>query len=279
MGDPPAAGDYRDRGQLMCRWLVMCVLLTAATAFGWGLVGRTGRVHTGWAEEYYVDLKHFWDPGNGGGTNDLVGTNNVIVYGTTTTTSEGWDVGTSNANYVQATLQTDLGQTYTIMMWVRPDVSALDSNGSSSSALNQFGTLGSRKEWQGGGSTKTTHTVAGRVFGITNGQGSWSDQLVGFTATDDAWYHIAWTSRHNGATWEVETYINGVTDGPTSATAGYSPGQGSDILLQFAGTSVSDPTSDKWKFHGAVDKIRLYDAEKTEAFIQSVYDAENKDGH
>jgi hypothetical protein len=71
---------------------------------------------------------HWWYPSSSGNANDLIGSLNGTMKGGLTTSANGWEMGTADAKYVELAGPLDNGTSYTINVWINPDVTAMDAN-------------------------------------------------------------------------------------------------------------------------------------------------------
>lgn len=214
------------------------------------------------------DYLHFWNPAVTAEVDQGPGGQNANSVNFTPDSVDGWNMGTVDNKYVQITGPITNGTSYTATAWVKPNVSAINSNATGGFIFND---RTGANDWHlivGSTLTYGSSIFRGIAFYVS---GFASDNNTNIT--DDVWQHVALVVDDVNNT--IEVFVNGVSDGSSSMTG--TPRDSSTGQAAIGGFSPS-PTSSGDKYHGSIGKVRFYQRALTQAEIQSEYEADGETG-
>jgi hypothetical protein len=209
-----------------------------------------------------ADLWHFWNPGGGYGTNDIGSKPQHVTYvNTVTESTNGWDFGTGTG-YCNVNGPISNGSQMVFAAWAKPDVTAMSSHAAGgwlfSDRANSAGTI----DWQVLYQASSGLYIASLY---TNASSNVDVPLA--VASNGVWQHIAFSVADGG---QCVAFLNGY---PVSTSTVLNIVNGSSVNATVAWASWT-PRDGNTKYHGMLDKIRIYGVGKDAAFIKAIFDAE-----
>jgi hypothetical protein len=262
------------------RLTIIALLLTTLTAGAWTqeqLMRRAYGVRgAAPSTDLSADLWHFWNP-SVNGTNDMGSIpQNVTVYGTTATTTNGWEMGTVISNYaiVKGVISNEYN--YTVCAWVNPNTTAMISAGANGCILSDDGNNSVYPQTRDFifSYVYTSQKWRLLVFGNVGASVYSASALTASNAVNGVWQHISGVCDY--ASSNIFIYYNGVLSGSNSLySAPYwlTPNKSSAGSSCFGQLSYL-PTYGPTKYNGMIDKIRFYGTAKDAAFIQYLFNSE-----
>ena len=247
----------------MRRSFIMLLLVTGVV-YGQGAfpVGSRPQMMWEWATgdagvDLTVDLAHYWNPSGTLSADDQVGSLDGTLGGSLTNDAvNGWDMGTTDANFVTLSGPINNGTNYTIAAWCKPDVTNMDLNVSGGWILSDrtsgmdFQTLYNKADGK--------YVISVFYSGVSNIRG------IGTNAVHGVWQHVAFVVDSDNDV--LSAYFDGKL---VSSTAFSRTPANVNIGTSRIGMMT---TSGNQKWHGSLDQVRFYSAAKTAEFIQAIFD-------
>ena len=257
---------------------LLITLLTATLAHAQGYDARMADYVRAWqigaaggAIDITTGLQHYWNPGGGGGTNDLAsGTRNAILFGSVATTTNGWEFGTADGNYITLGGAISNGTSYALAVWAQPNKTAMDGHVSGGWLFCDRGPpaeLTTRSDFQ------LTYSKSSEKFRFSTHDSVNNNNSVQSTSTviNTQWVHLMGVVDAADST--VKMYVNGQLEATTTLTI--TPNNRSDVPAMIGNSSWFVDASRQ--YHGTLDKIRFYNNFAPDAeFVEAVYQADGQ---
>jgi hypothetical protein len=188
---------------------------------------------------------HWWNPGATLSSDDQAGSLDGTVSGAATVSTNGWEFGTHDSKYVVLDGPVSNGTAYTVSVWVRPDKTAMDANGSGGWVINDRA-VAAGMDWQINYSS-VSETWRWGVFDTA----SVLTAVGSSNVTHDAWQHVVGISAVTGIT----LYVDGVLEAHAALTNQPSDAATNDAVI---GGAAWNPDRAVTKYHGDVDDVRIW---------------------
>jgi hypothetical protein len=221
-----------------------------------------------WGFARLEGLQHFWHPATLN-ENDLIGTLNADSVNFNPNSSDGWNMGTADNQYVLLSTNIVNGTSYTVTAWIKPDITAMNLNTFGGWIVSDRTASGSTLDFQLIYDRSTAYGTRGYWMVAFNSAGS-DQRALNTNHTDNVWQHVAGVVDSVAGT--IRMYVNGVSGTATTLTITPNDSYAGRASI---GTASWDIGSVGLKYHGSIGRVRFYKRALSASEILKEY---NQDG-
>jgi hypothetical protein len=206
-----------------------------------------------------TDYLHFWNPASLDETDQGPGGNDADSRNFNPDSTNGWNMGTDDNNYVQLDGPITNGTSYTVTAWIKPDITAMNDHAAGGWIVSDRTTGGSTRDFQ------LNYNAISFAHRMTVFNSAGTLQYDNNTnVLNNVWQHLAGVVDSDAGT--IEVFVNGVSDGSTALTI--TPNDSYTGQAAIGGASWLATYSEA-KYHGSIGKVRFYQRALTQSEIQS----------
>ena len=218
-----------------------------------------------------TDYLHYWNPASLSEDDQADGLDATSPNFNPTT--NGWEMGTTDNNYVLCGGYITNGTSYTMTVWIKPDITAMNLNANGGWIVSDRGKA-TDYDFQLY-YTKSTSLFKVAVFDASSAANT---DGIGVDGTHDVWTHLAAVVDSTAET--LTMYTNAVSDGSSALTITPNDSwRGSGIYTDTTiGASFGTLINPAYKYHGSIGKTRFYNRALSQAELKAEMVADGNTG-
>jgi hypothetical protein len=196
-----------------------------------------------------TDYLHFWNPASLDETDQGPGGNDADSIDFNPDSTNGWNIGTNDNNYVLLDGPITNGTSYTVTAWIKPDITAMNTNAYGGWIVCDRTASGATRDFQ----LFYSSISFAYIMSVINSAGTIQTDNNS-NVLNNVWQHLAVVVDSDAET--IEVFVNGTSDGSTALTI--TPNDNYTGRAKIGAAASWDASSTATKYHGSIDKVRFY---------------------